>query len=367
MFIRTIHNRTLRAGGIALTFILIAYILLRYPTALANGVSRGLSICSAVIIPTLYPFMVFAGLLADSPLCTQPPALIGKICQQAFRLPACCGPAILISLIGGYPAGSIAIARLHDSEQISDDDARRMTLFCVNAGPAFIVSTVGAGLLGSPRAGWLLFASHAITSLGMGIVIGRRVKQSPKPSKAAPPPPNARPLATVVQDSCQSLLAMCGFVVFAAAILSIWDASGLPLTLQQFTGIPAARWSAIVAGITEVSCGCVSLAGNNIFAPFWLSLCLGWGGCSVQGQLAAVLGKTKNILTGRFWMARLYHGCISGIIALFLFRFIPAHITTATTPSVTPFYAAPSASIMLLVFSFMAMICFYPKKTGNLK
>jgi uncharacterized membrane-anchored protein YitT (DUF2179 family) len=38
--------------------IAVAMVMLRWPQALANGVSRGLSVCSAVIIPTLYPFMI---------------------------------------------------------------------------------------------------------------------------------------------------------------------------------------------------------------------------------------------------------------------------------------------------------------------
>ncbi len=366
MFIRTIHKHTLYTGGVALLFALTAYILLSYPAALANGVSRGLSICGAVIIPTLYPFMIFAGLLADSPLCTRPSRLAGALTQRLFRLPACCGPAMLISLVGGYPAGGLAIARLRDTGQIHRDEARRMTLFCVNAGPAFIVSTVGAGLLGSVRAGWLLFAAHAATSLLMGILLGQRATT---PSAASSPTSRRAPrtLAIVVRDSCQSLIAMCGFVLLACAGLSVWEASGLPLALQRLTGLAATQWSAVVAGVTEVSCGCIAVAGNGVFTPFWLALCLGWGGLSVQGQLATVLGRDGGVFSLPFWLARLCHGVISGSIATLLFRWIPVNLPTVSGPAATPFYASPSASVMLLIFSFMAMLCFYPKKTGNSK
>lgn len=368
MFIRTLHKHSLLTVAASAALIAVAIVMLRFPQALANGVSRGLSVCSSVIIPTLYPFMILAGVLTDSPLCTRPNRFIAAVTRRLFRLPACCGTAILLSLVGGYPAGALAIGRLKNSGRITAVEARRMTLFCVNGGPGFIVSTVGAGLLGSTRAGWLLFAAHAATSLGMGIILARtgktRENSAQETSTAASPP---RAFAQTVQDTCAALLTMCGFVVLAAAGLSVWEASGLPHVLQSLSGIPAAAWSTATAMLTEVSCGCIAIAGGGSLAPFWLCLCLGWGGLSVQGQLAVALKGQhgEKLLTPTFWGGRLVHGCISGLIATLLFRFIPVDLPTISTPTVTPFYASASASTMLLILSFMAMLCFYPKKTGN--
>lgn len=370
MFIHTVHKRSLINVFAGIAIIGVAMMMLRFPQALANGVSRGLSVCSSVIIPTLYPFMILAGILTDSPLCTRPNAVIGAMTQWLFRLPACCGTAIFLSLIGGYPAGALAIGRLHNSGRITAEQARRMTLFCVNGGPGFIISTVGAGLIGSPRAGWLLFTAHAATSLGIGAVLGRisnphAISTQEIPPKSSPP----RAFAQTVQDTCTALLTMCGFVVLAAAGLSVWEASGLPHTLQLVSGIPAATWSTAVAVLTEVSCGCIALTGGRALTPFWLCLCLGWGGLSVQGQLAVALkGKRDGkLLTRAFWIGRLVHGCISGLIATLLFHFIPVDLPTVSQPAATPFSVSPSASAMLFILSFTAMLCFYPKKTGNLQ
>ena len=368
MFIHTVHKRSLFTVAVSTAIIGVTIIMLRFPQALANGVSRGLSVCSSVIIPTLYPFMILAGVLTDSPLCTRPNKFAAGVTRRLFRLPACCGTAILLSLVGGYPAGALAIGRLRNSGRITADEARRMTLFCVNGGPGFIVSTVGAGLLGSVQAGWLLFAAHAVTSLGMGIVLARSVKicatSVHEPHTVTAPP---RAFAQTVQDTCTALLTMCGFVVLAAAGLSVWEASGLPHTLQSVSGIPAATWSTAAAMITEVSCGCIALTGSKTITPFWLCLCLGWGGLSVQGQLAVALkgARGEKILTRAFWLARLIHGCVSGLLAMALFRLFPIDLPTVSQPSATPFFTSPSASAMLLILSFTAMLSFYPKKTGN--
>ncbi len=365
MFVRTIRKSSV---FLSVSFIIIAIVMLRYPQALANGVSRGLSVCSSVIIPTLYPFMILAAVLTDSPLCTHTGQWGTAITQRLFRLPSCCSTAILLSLVGGYPAGALAIGRLRDRGQISDEQARRMTLFCVNGGPGFIVSTVGAGLLGSSKAGWLLFAAHAGTSLASGVILAH-LNKSAKISLQAPVIHKvpSRLFAQAVQDTCTALLSMCGFVVLAAAGLSVWEASGLPYALQQLSGISANIWSTAAAMFTEVSCGCIALTGNGTFAPFWLCVCLGWGGLSVQGQLTVALKTTngKPLLTRSFWLGRLIHGCVSGIIALMLFWLFPVNLPTITTQHTSPFYASAPASVMLLLLSFTAMVCFYPKKTGN--
>ena len=368
MFIHTVHKQRLTAFGAGVATIVVAVIMLRFPQALANGVSRGLSVCSSVIIPTLYPFMILAGVLTDSPLCTHPNKLSAAVTQRLFRLPACCGTAILLSLVGGYPAGALAIGRLRGSGRITAAQARRMTRFCVNGGPGFIVSTVGAGLLGSARAGWLLFAAHAATSLLMGVILARTDKVWMTAEENAVPVTPPHPFAQTVQDTCAALLTMCGFVLLAAAGLSVWEASGLPAALQAVSNIPAAAWSTAAAMLTEVSCGCIAIAGSGTLAPFWLCLCLGWGGLSVQGQLAVALkGKDgERMLDGAFFGGRLVHGCVSGLIATGLFRLIPVDLPTVNRPATTPFYASASASVMLLILSFMAMLCFYPKKTGNM-
>ena len=367
MFIRAVHKRSLLTAAGSASIIAVSIIMLRYPLALANGVSRGLSVCSSVIIPTLYPFMILTGVLTDSPLCTRPNKLSAAVTRRLFRLPACCGTAILLSLVGGYPAGALAIGRLLESRRITTAQARRMTLFCVNAGPGFIVSTVGAGLLGSPRAGWLLFAAHAGTSIGIGIILGLINKLHAENVQTITTDSLPRPFARTVQDTCSALLTMCGFVVLAAATLSVWEASGLPYTLQNISGISAASWSTAAAMLTEVSCGCIAIAGSGTLAPFWLCLCLGWGGLSVQGQLAVALKGQQNdkILTRSFWLSRLVHGCVSGLIATLLFQYIPVDLPTISVPTATLFYASPAASTMLLILSFTAMLCFYPKKTGN--
>lgn len=353
MFVRTVEKHTLQATATAAAAMGVMTLLLAYPAAVATGISRGLSVCGSVIIPTLYPFMLLAGWLTDSPLCRRPGRWMRGATRTLFGLPGCCGPAILLSLVGGYPAGALAIGRLKEQGQITPAQVKRMTAFCVGGGPGFIISTVGAGLLGNVGAGVRLYIAHIAASLLIGLLTGR--KERTAPSRPPLPLPSRRPIARMVGDTCASLLTMCGFVTLASTVLSLWEACG--------AGGPL---SAPLAALLEVSCGCVALAGSDTLAPLWLSLCLSWGGLSVQGQLSAAI-KGQRILTPYFWTWRLLHGILSGSMALLLFHFFPVSASAGNlnAPPLRPVSVSAAASFMLLLLCFLAMLSFCKKKTGK--
>ena len=66
MFVRTFRKSALLTGLLLTGVVLAGAALLIWPQAAAAGVSRGLSICSSVIIPALFPFLVLSGFLVRS-------------------------------------------------------------------------------------------------------------------------------------------------------------------------------------------------------------------------------------------------------------------------------------------------------------
>ena len=358
MYIRILHRRALQKAVVAVAAPAMMILFLQYPEAVRNGINRGQSVCSTVIIPTLFPFMLLAGWLAESPLCRQPGRLARCVANRVFGLPGCCAPAVLLSLVGGYPAGMVAVSRLYKQGQINQEELERMTAFCFCGGPGFIVGTVGIGLMGSAHAGWLLYAAQAATAVGIGIGTGRGHRG--RREADAPLPPRRRFAATVA-DTCGALLSMCGFVAAAAMALSLLEGIGAARGIAAVWGGSAATVSGIIAGILEVSCGSVALA-EMPRAPLWLSLCLGWGGLSIHGQLAAVLPEEK-VITPRFWRWRLVHGAVSGGLAWGLFVLFPPQLSVgANDLSPLPFTVSATASYMLLALCFLTMLCFSEKR-----
>ncbi len=364
MFVHICNRERIRNGFTILLCGALAVAFIIHPQALATGVSRGLSICTNVIIPTLYPFMVLSAFVAASPLCRRNGRLSEQMMRGVFGVPSCCAAVILISFLGGYPAGAIALSRLRQRSLITSEELRRCVRFCINAGPGFIISTVGSALLGSVTAGVLLYAAHIAASVIIGVISARGHRRARTAQTTADT--HTDTAVDIVRDTCQSLLTMCGYVVLAAALLSLWDATRIAAVIQHLSGIPAATVTAALSAVTEVSCGCVALAGSYDGAPLLISLCLGWGGLSVQGQLSALLGSELRGSHWRLW--RVIHGALSGVIATGLFHLFPAAAHTSaggSTVITDPFSVSATASVMLLVLSFMAMWLFSAKSTGN--
>ena len=149
MFIHTVTVRRVRLLAAAGALVLCGAAVFLYPSAAAAGASRGMALCSSVIIPSLLPFLVLCGTFLHSALCKAAGRVLRRPTALLFRLPGCCGAPVLMAFVGGYPAGAAAIATLLERREITEKDAERMLHFCVCAGPAFTVGAVGSGMLGS--------------------------------------------------------------------------------------------------------------------------------------------------------------------------------------------------------------------------
>ena len=372
MFIKTIHKSGIQTFGLLLVIAGAGAALLAWPGAVATGVSRGLPICSSVIIPSLFPFLVLAGFLVRSGVSQSLGRRLEKPTRKLFGLPGCCAAGILVGFIGGYPAGGVAVGQLVSQGDITPRQGRRMLRFCVNAGPAFVISAVGAGMLGSVRYGAVLFAAHIAASLLMGIGqrvwMGRHPVVDRVPMEARRPAPRLPVSAAFVESvnaACRSLLYMCGFVVLFAALLSLSDASGLAGFFQPvitrpliWAGADTAEIPNLLAGILEVSCGCVEAAGSGAAAPFLLGFIMGWGGLSVHCQLAATLHEHK-LLDRNFFISRLLHGLLAGGLSLLLFRFVPLPLDVFSPMQdarITPFTTSAAASVALLLMCAMLLL-----------
>ena len=374
MFIKTIRKSTLDYLLLLAGCVFAGWLMITWPYAVSSGISRGLAICSSIIIHSLFPFLVLAGFIVKSGLSSYIGRWLERPTRLIFGLPGCCAPGILVGFIGGYPAGGIAVGELVEQGCISRAQGRRMLGFCVNGGPAFIISAVGAGMLGSVRYGIMLYCAHIAASVLLGILLrvgsapdGRENPPGGFSTKAPQRPSPAAAFVDSVRGACHSMLLMCGFIMLFAALLSLSDASGLGDNLQQLLsrisgGTQTAESisnlvSCMISCILEVSCGSIEAARTGAAAPILLGMALGWGGLSVHCQVCAAL-QGKRLISRSFFVARALHALIGGFLSALLFRFIPV-AETAFKPfsdaKILPYSsnAAASASLLFLCALFL--------------
>ena len=158
---REYFKKALRRLPLLAATLSAAALIVAMPSVSAAGVKKGLLICASSAVPSLYPFCVLSAFFVRSGLCGYLGKFLEKPVQVLFALPGSAGAAACMSFVAGYPVGAGMTAALFSDGRISQSDAQRMTLFCVNAGPAFVIGGVGAGMLGS----CLLYTSDAADEL----------------------------------------------------------------------------------------------------------------------------------------------------------------------------------------------------------
>lgn len=154
----------------AALFMLTAALLLVHPEAAADGVKRGMSLCLSTVIPSLFPFLLVTTAAYDIGMFDALSEKAEKLTRFLFALPGASFPVIAMSLIGGFPVGAHLIEKALDKGELTYAEAQRMLLFCVNPGPAFTVSAIGAGVLGSKQAGIIIYVCVSAVSLLTGVL-----------------------------------------------------------------------------------------------------------------------------------------------------------------------------------------------------
>lgn len=300
----------------------LAWQLLVGAAEVSAGIRRALTVCGSVLIPSLFPFMVLAALLPSTAAGQLAAYPFGMVARALYRASPRLAPALLMSWIGGYPAGARTVAELVDSGQITPGEAEHALCFCVNSGPAFMVSVVGAGVFGSPWLGMRLF----LCQLAAGVVTAWLMPGSRNRTgfDAAPKQvckPFSQALVTATVSAASAMISICAFVLLMGGLTARLESVGalewLAAAVEGVTGgrLPRDAAVTLVSGIMEICIGCDLAAGlppnrAMLVLPFLLS----FSGISVICQVMSMVGG-RGIPVKRFLLSRPVHGLITQLIA----------------------------------------------------
>lgn len=283
-------------------------ILLARSAVAAEAVRRGLALCARSVIPALFPYFVVSGLFISLGFAESVGRRLAPLTRQLFGVGGAGAAAFFLGLLGGYPVGGRTVGQLYRAGELEKDEAEHLLAFCNNAGPSFILGVAGLGCFGSLRAGAILYCIHAVSAVLVGLFLRKSSKYRPASQRQIAPPQKLLPaFLSSVQEAAEAMLRLCGFVVFALVVQAV---------LAEGTGL---RHPAFL-GFIELTGGVAGL-GNSKVDFVWAAALLGWGGLSVHGQTAAVLGGTDLRMT-RYFLGKLLQAIISAIGAFFAINYL---------------------------------------------
>ncbi|MDO4608383.1 MAG: hypothetical protein Q4B40_04245 [Clostridia bacterium] len=320
--------------------IFLIIMLIISPEISHDGVIKGLLISANVIIPSLFPFTVCVLLLLKSQISIKN-KFLNNLTYKLFGFEFDIFIIFVLSLIGGYPVGAKLISELYSQKSINKTAANILLIYCVNAGPAFILSAVGCGMFSSYKIGVILLLSHIFSSILIAILLSAKLKKIKFNNTAKI---NTKSFSEIfvscVADATKSMIQICGFIVIFSAINAY---------LEYFF-----KNYAIINKLTyfvEATSG-ISKTNNIIFVSFLL----GFAGISIWFQIFSITKDIKikylNFIFGRF-----LHGTISSILTFSLLKIFKINITVFSSNSVitascfcTNLSLSISLFIMLLIF-----------------
>jgi sporulation integral membrane protein YlbJ len=260
-------------------------LLLFYADSAVAAVRQGLLLCRDTVIPALFPFMVASEILVGCGGATAIGHVLSRPVKQILGMPGAAACPVVLGALCGFPTGARAAAALYDAGVLSARQCTRLLTFINNPSSAYMISAVGASLLGSRRLGLLLWGVSLLCSFCTALITRVLIPDDSEGTAPAPQPVRmgAEVFTGAVSTAAQSMLAVCAYVLFFSAILGALQSALARLALP-----PAL--CALLYGAIEMSGG-IARAAEISDTTQAAMLCAGiscWSGLSVMCQIMTV-------------------------------------------------------------------------------
>lgn len=328
------------------TILCCIFLIFRYPDAVKNGVNEGINICFYTIIPSLFPFLTLSTYIVKSNILSPFYKFFSFPARLLFKQSESAVAVIILSMIGGFPVGIKMTNDLYIKGQITQNQAQRLCLFCMNAGPAFVITAVGTNMLRNTKAGVIIYSSLCISSLISGIISSFVAEKNQKKNKQK----NEKTLqlcslSASVTDSIQCIFNICAWVVLFSSITMC--IKGFNISEKAYI---------VITSFLEVTKGCSLLISESIL-PFITGI-IGFGGICVHCQVLEYL-KNIEFRYSYFFIARLLNGLLSGVVSYFLLIIFPVEINVFSNSDKITSYSFSFSYSAFFVFILMCIIMIF--------
>lgn len=364
---------------------------------------KSLQLWANNVIPSLFPFFIATELLNYTNIIHIIGKYLKKILQKLFNIPGEGGYAFIMGVISGYPIGAKIVTDLYKKNICTKEQSERMIAFTNNSGPLFIIGTVGILLFGNIEIGILLFITHLLSSISVGIILGiisryfkiNKISSYQEKQKAHQFRKSVSSnfsnsnhtenttnysilnlgeiLTQSIKSSISNILVIGGFVVLFSIILSILNRIHIISILCKILskiGFSYNLCYGTICGFIELTNG-VNIISNlhtkaisiNIILCAFL---LGFGGLSILFQVLSIISKEK-ISIKLYFYGKLLQGILASLYTcVFInnFSILNLDIPSINTINFNLFYIF---NFIFIIIILIKIFKYYNKKLINLK
>lgn len=350
-----------------------------------SAAKDGLVLWANCVVPALFPFFIATELLNYTNIASIFGRFLNKFMKPIFNIPGEGAYAFLMGIISGYPVGAKIVSDFYSKNICTKEEAERMLAFTNNSGPLFIIGTVGIALFGNSTIGILLFITHILSSISVGIILGifsrlfhtYKLKSFNYRSIDDEADYSISSLGNILSNSIQKAISTIfligGFVVLFSIILSICNRLNIFDSINNILNIfniPTTYSKSIICGLIELTNGVntvssihTKIISYNIIISAFL---LGFGGFSILLQVLSIIAKSK--LSIKIYLyGKIMQGAISSLYTILFIKYVPIFMFDLPNDN---FLLQSKLSIALalglIFFSIILIFRYYDKKAKNI-
>ncbi|MGV3487831.1 MAG: sporulation integral membrane protein YlbJ [Tuberibacillus sp.] len=354
---------------LAVFALFIASSLIAFPNTSVDAALDGLKMWWNIVFPSLLPFFIISELLIGFGIVTFIGVLLEPVMRPIFKVPGVGAFVFAMGICSGFPAGAKITARLYEEDKLTKVEAERLASFTNFSNPLFMFGVIAVGFFHKASLGIVFALAHYIGNIGVGLLMRfykQNVQEEKKQVNLSPyilvnafrsmhreriknKRPIGKMLGDAVQNSVSTLLMVGGFIILFSVFNRLLQEMGgtevialLFKHLLVLLSMSADLGSAIVPGLFEITVGAKSVSEMQvplIEAVIVVSFILGFGGFSIQAQVASILAEAK-LNAKPFFIGRIFHGLFSAIAAGLLYHWFSikesAEKTNAAIPVMHP-------------------------------
>ncbi len=361
-----ISNRLLPIAAIGMMLALLIW-----SAAFAQGIRDGISICLNNLIPSLFLFMILCSFFMESGIGKRMLSVLISPIAKLFHISKSGAAIFCFSLLGGFPIGAKLLSDAVKRNEMNPDTAERMLAYCVNCGPAFLISAVSIPVFHNYTVGIIVYCSQILAAVIIGILSGRKIKE--RTASAPSNKTNAEPASPAysacfiraVDSTARSMMLVCAFVLVFSGVSAVINELGVISWLSHRLALIMTEQeaAALLFGIMEVTTGCNALFPAPSFLIF--VIITGFSGICVQLQIKAIMEKIRMRY---FYLFRPLYVLLSCFFSMILIRLFGGTASVfghqdAIIPK--PFVVSPFFSVLLLILSLFLLLSV--KKSDTIK
>lgn len=329
---------------IAITLFMV--MMLAKPQFYLSSAQRGLCLFATSVLPSIFPFYFCSLLLTFCGAVNAISKFAGKPISLIYRTQKETAYALFLSLLCGYPVGASTICELYENGILSEQSAKTASVFCQNAGPVFIIGTIGGAIFKNQAVGWTILLSHYLGAILNGLLYRPRKHPKRKDIKSNNSATYSLSnnntscsndndfaqkahvftqsldvdniMSKAIAKSTTSMLCVGGYIVICGMLADTLDLVGVTSLLSAL-GERGKTLCAMLYGIMEMTRGSLACANiqNQHIAISLCSQIISLGGLSIFLQNYNYLTKC-NISFGRLLLCKLSQCVITFPIAFIL-------------------------------------------------